>query len=147
MRLADFCFPLKSALVYFMDSIYFDIEKDVSDENIQKMFAFMEIVATDLERFVEIQTRVKQSKVSGGNKVNKRQALENNQEEEDLDGIHVDINKNFTMKTSFGSFPILYLIERYIFEMVYQALIHYFELRLPIKAEQIEFFKKFLILI
>ena len=57
--MADFCFPLKSALVYFMDSIYFDIEKDVSDENIQKMFSFNEIIATDLERFVEIQTRVK----------------------------------------------------------------------------------------
>ena len=57
--MADFCFPLKSALVYFMDSIYFDIEKDVSDENIQKMYAFMEIIASDLERFVEIQTRVK----------------------------------------------------------------------------------------
>ena len=68
--------------------------------------------------------------------MNKRQALENNQEEEDLDGIRVDINKNFTMLTSFGSFPILYLIERYIFEVVYQALIHYFELRLPIKPEQ-----------
>ena len=79
--------------------------------------------------------------------MNKRQALENNQEEEDLDGIHVDINKNFTMLTSFGSFPILYLIERYIFEMVYQALIHYFELRLPIKPEQTDFFRKFLTLI
>ena len=34
MNLADFCFPLKSALVYFMDSIYLDIEKDISDENV-----------------------------------------------------------------------------------------------------------------
>lgn len=37
MQMADFCYPLKSALVYFMDTIYFEIEKDVSDENISKM--------------------------------------------------------------------------------------------------------------
>ena len=34
LKMADFCYPLKSSLVYFMDSIYFDIEKDVSDENV-----------------------------------------------------------------------------------------------------------------
>ena len=51
------------------------------------------------------------------------------------------------MLTSFGSFPILYLIERYIFENVYLALTHYFELRLPIKPKQKEFFRKFLTLI
>jgi len=54
MQLADFCFPLKSALVYFMDSIYFDIEKDVSEENIQKMINFIVIISNDLERFLEI---------------------------------------------------------------------------------------------
>ena len=62
MHLADFCFPLKSALVYFMDSIYFDIEKDVTDENIQKMYDFLQIIAADLERFIEIQQRNNQSK-------------------------------------------------------------------------------------
>jgi len=41
MSLADFCFPLKSALVYLMDAVYFDIEKDVSDENIAKFFDFI----------------------------------------------------------------------------------------------------------
>jgi hypothetical protein len=62
--------------------------------------------------------------------------------EDDLDGIRVDINKNFTMLTSFGSFPILYLIERYIFEQVYVAVEHFFDLRLPIKQKQIEFYQK-----
>ena len=37
-----------------MDSIYFDIEKDVSEENIAKMFDFLTIVETDLEKFIEI---------------------------------------------------------------------------------------------
>ena len=72
MKLADFCFPLKSALTYFMDSIYFDIEKDVSDENIQKMFSFLEIISDDLERFIEIQQRLKQKSQGGGGKSNKR---------------------------------------------------------------------------
>ena len=38
MKMADFCYPLKSSLVYFMDSIYFEIEKDVSDENVAMMW-------------------------------------------------------------------------------------------------------------
>lgn len=59
MKLADFCYPLKNAIVYFMDSIYFDIEKDVSDENIQKMFEFIEEISKDIKNFVEIQTRMK----------------------------------------------------------------------------------------
>lgn len=60
MRFADFCYPLKSALVYFMDSIYFDIEKDVSDENISKIYEFLKILQTDLEKFILISTRMKQ---------------------------------------------------------------------------------------
>ena len=28
LKLADFCFALKNVLMYFMDIIYFDIEKD-----------------------------------------------------------------------------------------------------------------------
>lgn len=38
LEIADFCYPLKSSLVYFMDSIYFDAEKDITDDNIIKMF-------------------------------------------------------------------------------------------------------------
>ena len=91
---------------------------------------------------------MKQSKLSQTNKGSKRApAAENQQEQQDLDMINVDINKNFTMLTSFGSFSILYLIERYTYEIVYRALIHYFDLRLPIKTEQMEFFKKFFLTI
>ena len=87
---------------------------------------------------------MKQSKLSQTNKTNKKvPGADIQQEQEDLDNIKVNINKNFTMLTSFGSFSILYLIERYIFEIVYQALIHYFDLRLPIKSEQFDFFRKF----
>jgi hypothetical protein len=61
MKLADFCYPLKQGIVYFMDSIYFDIEKDVSDDNINKMFDFIQEISKDLKNFVEIQTRMKQA--------------------------------------------------------------------------------------
>lgn len=145
MNLADFCFPLKSALVYFMDSIYFDIEKDVSDENVQKMHEFLHIVEQDLNRFIEIQTRTKQSQgeKKGGMKKRQPTAFNDNNEEpfQDLDVMVVDINKNFSMLTSFGSFTILYLIERYIFEYVYPALMHFFDLKLPIKRHHEDFFR------
>ena len=61
MKLADFCYPLKSAIVYFMDSIYFDIEKDVSDENINKMFDFIQEISKDMKNFNEIQMRMKEA--------------------------------------------------------------------------------------
>ena len=44
MEMCDFCYPLKSSLVYFMDSIYFDVEKDVSEENIGKMNKVIKII-------------------------------------------------------------------------------------------------------
>lgn len=49
--------------------------------------------------------------------------------------------------TSFGSFSILYLIERYIFENLYSALTHFFHLNLPIKPDQHDFYRQFLALI
>jgi hypothetical protein len=57
-----------------MNSIYFDIEKDVSDENIQKMFEFLKIISDDLDRFVEIQMRLRSSKNTTNNKVVKKAA-------------------------------------------------------------------------
>jgi hypothetical protein len=54
LRMADFCYPLKSSLIQFMNSIYFDIEKDVTDENIVKMWNIMLIMNQDLEKFQEI---------------------------------------------------------------------------------------------
>ena len=123
-----------------MDSIYFDIEKDVSDENINKMFDFIQEISKDFKNFIEIQTRMKQ--VAGQKQAKVKKMAPD--EEKDLDEIEVDINKNFTMLTSFGSFEVLYLIERYMFEVVFLALTHYFNLRLPIKPNQSDFFRLFL---
>ena len=48
-----------------MDSIYFDVEKDVTDENITKMFIVFKIILDDIEKFLEIQQRVKTQNKGG----------------------------------------------------------------------------------
>jgi hypothetical protein len=37
-----------------MDSIYFDIEKDVTDDNIVKMFKIIQMIDVDLQKFMEV---------------------------------------------------------------------------------------------
>jgi len=54
-------------------------------------------------------------------------------DENNLENIYVDINKNFNMQTAFGSFPIVQLMEKYIYDMVFPALTNFLDLRLPIK--------------
>lgn len=145
LEMAEFCYPLKKALVYFMDSIYFEIEKDVTDDNVDKMKRVIEIISDDLEKFIEIEQRVKQAK---GNMGGAKRALAMNEEEnDDLEKIQVDINKNFNMSTAFGSIPIVELMEAYIFETVFPAVANFFELRLQIKPKETEFFKKLFLII
>jgi len=55
LKIADFCYPLKQSLVFFMESIYFDIEKEVSEDNIERIKQFVNILSNDLEKFVEIE--------------------------------------------------------------------------------------------
>ena len=58
LMIADFCYPYKESLIYFLDSIYFDIEKDVSDENIALMWEAVNIMYADINKFLEIQQRI-----------------------------------------------------------------------------------------
>ena len=105
--MADFCYPYKSALVNFLDSIYFDIEKDVSDENISLMWEAIKIINQDVEKFLEIQQRLKSQK--GGTMANNtaKKTVVDKTEDDNPEGLFVDINKNFNMLTAFGSFPIV----------------------------------------
>jgi len=132
--MADFCYPLKSSLVYFMDTIYFDIEKEVTDENIAKMNMVIEIIYEDLEKFIRIEQRV--SKAKDGKPKIGNEAID----VDDLENIPVDINKNFNLMTAFGSLPIAILMEYYIFEVVFPGLKNFFDLRLSIKPAQKKFF-------
>ena len=117
LEIADFCYPLKSSLIYFMDTIYLEIEKDVTDDNINKMFTVMEIICSDIEKFLEVQQRANKGNTAAA----KRNIIENN-ETEDLENIHVDINKNFNMLTAFGSFPLTTIMEKYIFDVCFPAI-------------------------
>lgn len=54
LEIADFCYPYKTSLIQFIDNIFFDIEKEVSDDNIQKIKIVIEIIRADLERFIVI---------------------------------------------------------------------------------------------
>lgn len=47
------------------------------------------------------------------------------------------------MLTSFGSKPIVNCMEFYIFDVVFPAIQHYLELKIPIKPDQKDFFIKF----
>jgi hypothetical protein len=38
-----------------MESIFFDIEKEVSEDNIERIKEFVNILSNDLEKFVEIE--------------------------------------------------------------------------------------------
>lgn len=76
LEIADFCYPLKSSLVYFMDSIYFDAEKETTDDNIVKMFKVVTMIEEDLNKFLEVEMRV--TAAAKGNGPGKRPiALEN----------------------------------------------------------------------
>ena len=59
MTIADFCFPLKSAIVCFMDSFFIFEKKEFSDENYHLVYGFIELIYKDLQRFVELKQKIK----------------------------------------------------------------------------------------
>jgi len=124
LEIADFCYPLKSSLIYFMDSIYFDIEKDITDDNIVKMFKVVQMINDDLEKFFEIEMRVRAAG-KGTTPVKRNNAVEND-DDQDPNEIKVDIKNNLNMITAFGSFPLVELMEHYVFDVCYPALKNFF---------------------
>jgi hypothetical protein len=59
LNLADFCYPLKSALMFFLQHIYFDIEKDMNEDFQLYVWEIIEIIIEDLLKFVEVMQRNK----------------------------------------------------------------------------------------
>jgi hypothetical protein len=144
LEIADFCFPLKSSLIYFMDSIYFDIEKEVTDDNIVKMFKVVQMMWIDLKNFLEVEMRVRAAS-KGAAPVKRSVALD--EDNSNMTDIQVDINNNFNMLTAFGSFPIVELMEHYVFEVCFPALKNYLLCQLPIKGEHEGFYKELFVLL
>jgi len=57
MKLVDFCYPMKYSLMNFMKNIYFEIEKEISEEFSMNVWQVIQIVVDDLKKFVEIMQR------------------------------------------------------------------------------------------
>jgi hypothetical protein len=55
LQIADFCYPYKTSVLYFIDSIYLDIEKETSDENVVRIKNVIDIVREDLEKYIQVQ--------------------------------------------------------------------------------------------
>lgn len=61
MQIADFCYPLKSALMFFLQNVYFDIEKEVTEDFTKVVWQVLEIVASDMIKFTEVMQRSKRA--------------------------------------------------------------------------------------
>lgn len=60
MRISQFCFPLKDALLDFLLEIYLDTEKEISDDYHQTLWDVVECMYEDLKKFVEIKIKKKE---------------------------------------------------------------------------------------
>lgn len=54
LKLSTFCIPLKKALIKFMDHIYFDVEKDMSDDKQQDIWSCIDYFIEDIQKYIEI---------------------------------------------------------------------------------------------
>ena len=58
--------------------------------------------------------------------------------------INVDVSKNFGFVTNFGNFKISTLMPDYVFEGIFPCLVQFFNLRLPMQADQKERMRRLL---
>lgn len=61
MQIGDFCYPFKSALMFFLQNVYFDIEKEVTEDFTKVVWQVLEIVADDMLKFTEVMQRSKRA--------------------------------------------------------------------------------------
>ena len=54
MQLSDFCYPFKSALMFFLQNVYFDIEKEVTEDFTKVVWQVLEIVVEDMLKFTKV---------------------------------------------------------------------------------------------
>ncbi len=155
LRMADFCYPLKSALMFFLQHIYFDIEKDMNEDFQLSVWEVIEIIIEDLLKFVEVMQRSKRSAGGGGGGGGGRGTID--QEilaemelggstvgAETLKALQVDVNKNFDFCTAFGKYKVSELMHKYVFEEVFPAVQAFLNLRLPMKEKERRLIRKLL---
>ena len=54
MRKADFCYPLKSALLLYLEHVYLDVEKEVGEDFLNQVWQLLLQLQIDMEKFVEV---------------------------------------------------------------------------------------------
>ena len=144
--MAGFCYPFKEALVYFMNHVYFDIEKDMREENIANLWQTIELITDDLNDFIKlkkilrdreahprlniIKSATNTSLFDGAKSPNGSMDMPSKTNRTCPFSHGVDISINFKLMTCFGSNSILKHFEDYIFGTVIPSLEHFFELRL-----------------
>ena len=66
MDLADFCYPLKSSILLFLEQIYLDTEKDIGEDFTNFVWSLITCLEKDLLKFVEVMQ--KQKRQTGGDR-------------------------------------------------------------------------------
>lgn len=145
MQIADFCYPLKSALMFFLQNVYFDVEKEITEDFTKQVWQILEIVVEDMLKFTEVMQRSKRAAGGGGGAPARGQTMNSTEQEVQpeeqqfentysaLNSLKVDANKNFTFTTAFGKFPVSELMQKYVFERVFPSIEAFLNLRLAMK--------------
>lgn len=66
MQISDFCYPFKFALMFFLQHVYFDIEKEVTEDFTKVVWQVLEIVVEDMLKFTEVMQRSKRAAGGAG---------------------------------------------------------------------------------
>lgn len=139
MQVTDFCYPLKSALLLFLEQIYLDTEKSIGEDFINQVWQVISLLENDLLKFVEVMQRQKRQ----SNVLHRKTApigsdmsmTDMISQQHVVHQIQVDVAKNFDFVTNFGRFKISALMQDYVFESIFPCLKEFLNLRLPMKSE------------
>ena len=59
MDLSDFCYPLKSSILLFLEQIYLDTEKEIGEDFTNQLWLLIARLEKDLLKFVEVMQKQK----------------------------------------------------------------------------------------
>ena len=128
--------------MFFLQNVYFDVEKDIGEDFTKSVWQVLDIVVDDLIKFTEVMQRQKRA-AGGAQAAAPTRGGQNAGSEIELDepdnmmstinGVQVDVNKNFTFTTAFGKFKVSELMTKYVFEEVFPSMEAFLNLRLPMK--------------
>lgn len=101
-KMCDFCYSFKSSLVQYLNNIYFDTEKQMSEDFISQAWQIIDLIIQDLQKFIEVMQRSRRSNITRVVRAN----VDIESQEKRLTEVQVDVNKNFSFVTAFGRFKV-----------------------------------------